>query len=68
MTKEVVEMKMVDKVKELIEIYKEYNPNGDYLSIGIFIKSGHININNTYWDEDVDAPVNVCINEENEND
>ena len=68
MTKEVVEMKMVDKVKELIEIYKEYNPNGDYLSIGIFIKHGHISIHNTYWDEDADAPVNVNINEENEDD
>lgn len=59
MTKEAVEMKMVDKVKELIEIYKEYNPNGDYLNIRIFIKCGHINISNSFWDEDADAPVNV---------
>lgn len=61
MTRKTAERKMVNKVKELIDIYKKYNPNGDYLAVGIFIKQGSVHINNSHWDEDIDAPIDINV-------
>lgn len=52
MTREIAEKKMIEKVRELIAIYKEYNPDGDYLTIAIYAKQGYIGINNAHWEAD----------------
>lgn len=51
MTREECEAKLCEKVKEIWEIYSEYNPTGYSLSLHT-TKNGLILVNNEYWDSD----------------
>ena len=62
MTREVCEELIVAKIKEIAEIYREYNPDGTYLTMSIF--DGRITVNNSYYDEkSVDANKKICVPE-----
>lgn len=48
MTREQVEKKIRDKFVEILKIYKEYEPEGDYLAI-VYCEDC-ISFNNCYWE------------------
>lgn len=50
-----IERKMCEKLQELYKLYKDYNPQGDYLHI-VFLE-GDLSFNNDYSDSDVNIPV-----------
>lgn len=62
MTRREAEAAITEKVREIIEIYKKYNPNGSYLAISII--NDFIYINNEYWEIDANKPINISITEE----
>ena len=55
------ETKIQEKLKEIYEIYKEYNPDGDYL--GFTISNEYIMCNNKYWEggDDEKKPLHFII-------
>lgn len=55
MTKEECEKKLVNKIKEMWDIYKEYNPEGDF--INVYISNGILTINNRYYGADGNKPI-----------
>ena len=50
---------LVRKVLEIRRIYKEYNPDGDYLTM--HVSNTAISINNSHWigGKDAGRPINV---------
>ena len=50
MTREQVEKKIRDKFVEILKIYKEYEPEGDYLAIAY--SEDCISFNNRYWESE----------------
>lgn len=57
MTRKQCENEILKRLKEIQEIYKQYHPNGDYLSISI--GNDCISMNNAYWEEnDEKNPLN----------
>ena len=48
MRRDVCESKIMYHLEEIFNIYKEYNPDGDYLTMSIVGNS--ISFNNNYWD------------------
>lgn len=58
MTRKECEQKILNKIKEIREIYKEYNPDGDYLTISINPQTGYIAFNNAYYDTDAEYTLN----------
>ena len=56
MTREECEKRILEKLKEIKEIYEEYNPNADYLSL--FVRKDFLQFNNVYWAEDSKHPLN----------
>lgn len=59
MTRKECEDKMLCLLKEIVNTYRQYNPNGDYLSLG-FVK-GTVSINNDYTEDDKEHPIDVTI-------
>ena len=59
MTRQECEDKILEKLEEIVEIYHEYNPNGEYLAM--FYHLHGVNVNNEYWDggNDEDHVVNA---------
>lgn len=55
-----IEIALVKKMMEIQELYKQYNPEGNYLSC--YITQDYISCNNSYFDEDAEHPVNVFYN------
>ena len=55
MTRQECENLIIEKLKEIDKIHKEYNPNGDYLSMCIL--NNDYNVNNEYWDDDTNYPI-----------
>ena len=51
------EAKILEKLEEIVEIYKQYNPNGTYLT-GALVDNC-ISFWNRYYDEDKDTPINI---------
>lgn len=47
-----IETELINKALELYRMYKEYNPNGDYLSISFL--NGYVNMFNEHWENDKD--------------
>lgn len=64
MTKEQCEMMIIEKMEEIEEIYKQYNPNADYLNL--IIRKDVLRFNNSYWvtideiGDDVEYPLNYA--------
>ncbi len=56
MERKTCERLILEKLEEIKEIYKEYNPNGDYLALSIV--GGWISVNNEYYDKDAEKPIN----------
>lgn len=73
MTRDKCEKLITEKIKEIYEIYKQYNPEGKYLTA--CITDGHIFVNNKCWKtedevgDDYDTPIDVfsSLNEEEDN-
>jgi hypothetical protein len=59
MTREECEKAMADKIAELWDIYKEYNPNGYNLSLTV--TDDLILFNNVYWADDINKPITKII-------
>lgn len=57
--REKCEAQIIEKLKEIQEIYKKYNPKGNYLSMSIF--NGNLSVNNEYWDEDSKRPISTAL-------
>lgn len=55
MTKEECEKKLVNKIKEMWDIYKEYNREGDF--INVCISNENLIINNKYFGDDGNKPI-----------
>lgn len=62
MTRAECEERILEKLKEIEAIHKEYNPNANYLTL--CIRDGGYQFNNTYWkdEEDEDTDINYPIN------
>ena len=48
MTREECENRILDKLEEIEEIAKEYDPKA---SLSLFLKNGYYHVNNEYWDK-----------------
>ena len=48
MTREECENRILDKLEEIEEIAKEYDPN---VSLTLFVENGYYHVNNPYWDK-----------------
>lgn len=65
MTRQECEEKILEKLEEIKEIYKEYNPDGKLLSMFYsyldISERDFINVNNAYWDggDDEKRPINA---------
>lgn len=59
MTREDTEKAISEKVEELWEIYKEYNPQGYNLSLTV--TNDLILFNNVYWADDKNNPITKII-------
>ena len=55
MTREECEKGIAEKITELWDIYKEYNPNGYNLSMTV--TDDLILFNNVYWANDINKPI-----------
>lgn len=56
-----MEKLIVAKVQEIYRLYREYNPNGDMLSMSA--SGDFICVNNQYWKEDKERPIDAILNE-----
>lgn len=55
MTKDRIELEIILKTREIIQMYRRYNPKGNYLNISFLQteeKKGRIHINNAFYDRD----------------
>lgn len=57
MTRTECEAAILRKMIEIEEIYKEYNPDGNYLSM--YILDGHYSVRNDSREEDKECPLNA---------
>ena len=57
MTKIECEAAVLKKLLEIEEICKQYNPDGNYISMCIL--NGHYSVNNDYQEADKDHPLNA---------
>lgn len=51
------EAKLEALMREAWEVYKQYNPEGEYLTMSI--NDGVLSINNAYWAEDAEKKVSI---------
>lgn len=57
MTREQVEEAIMEHMQAIYDLHKAYNPDGDY--VGMYILKGYMRVNNSYWDKDKKAPIDV---------
>ena len=57
MTRQEAEQKILEKMKEIVEIGKQYDENFNYLAC--CYHNGYYMINNKYWQEEKKIQVNV---------
>lgn len=55
MKREECEKQIRDLMIQIHDVYREYNPSGNYLAM--FIKGDDLMVNNSYWAEDADRPL-----------
>ena len=51
MTREECEKLIIEKMKEILEIYHKYCPDGDYLDCSYCMDT--ISVNNNYWENEM---------------
>lgn len=54
--REQAERMLIQITRKFFDAYKEYNPDGDYITIAI--TNGNISINNAFWAKDSEKPIN----------
>lgn len=60
MEREECQKQIRDLMIQIRDVYKEYNPDGKYLSM--FINGDDLEdlmVNNTYWNDDADRPLDM---------
>lgn len=63
MNREECESKILEKLEEIIAIYHEYNPEGDYLTLDYRNdkeEGRRFHFNNAYFDMDSEFPIRYC--------
>lgn len=50
MDRKTCEEKIAEKIQEIMDIYLEYEPDGDYLAITINSKERVASVNNDHWE------------------
>lgn len=58
-----IENELINKALELYQMYKEYNPNGDYLSVSFL--NGYVNLFNEHWENDKDHIIDCFYDDVN---
>lgn len=53
------EAKIVEKLREIEAIAKEYCPDCRHLSLTII--DGNVSVNNRFWKENADRPINAWV-------
>lgn len=53
------EKAIIQKMREIMDIYHEYNPDGKRLSMTIV--NDHYSVNNIYYDDDYDRQIDAWI-------
>ena len=46
---------IIDLMIQIRDVYRKYNPDGNYLAM--FIKGDDLIMNNSYWEDDIDRPL-----------
>ena len=53
---------IIDKMKDIVDIYHEYNPEGEYLML-TYRKDDdgidQVSFNNAHWEDDKEKPIRV---------
>ena len=57
MTRTECEDLIIQKLKEIRDIHRKYNPNSDYLSLCIMEKENYLAASNDYTESDLDYPI-----------
>jgi len=63
------ELAILDKLQEIVDIYHDYNPDGEYLSLSYNAIDGDVfkSVNNCYWvDENSDSKLPISAVRQNE--
>lgn len=55
MNRETTEAKLKELMLEAWKVYKEYNPDGNYLNMTI--NRGYIMVNNSHYERDAHSPI-----------
>lgn len=55
MTREECEKQIRDLMIQIRDVYREYNPSGNYLAM--CIRGEDLMMNNSYWSKDADRPL-----------
>ena len=58
MTKEQCEAIISGMMKQIIDIYHDYNPDGKYLNLA-YVGGDYWCFNNAYFGEDAERPINI---------
>lgn len=63
MNKKQCEKLIFQKLKEIMDIYLEYNPKGEYLSLSIIVEKNkaYLSFNNRYYGEDKKKPIDFWV-------
>lgn len=64
MTKAECELLILHKTEEIFKIYREYNPDGNYLTM--YVLNGHVSCSNNYQEADSEHPISAWYAPEEE--
>lgn len=64
MTKVECESIIIEKLKEIMSIYHEYNPEGNRLSL--YVMNDHYSVNNDYYEADCKKPLSAWVEDDYE--
>ena len=53
------EKAIIQKMREIMDIYHEYNPDGEYLSMTIV--NDHFSVNNIYFEDDYEHQIQAWV-------
>lgn len=51
------EKAIIQKMREIMDIYHEYNPSGERLTM--YVIDDHYSVDNIYWKEDAEHPLSA---------
>ena len=55
------EEQILELLEEIKQVYRRYNPDGEYLTM--VISGTHISANNAYWEKDSKRPLEFYVND-----